>query len=561
MPKPPRKLREAPSDQPMSTPVTGITKSDDRIKVFLRVRPLLPSENGINYSLNGKTITVMAQTNSSAFWMDKSYSFREILDPSCTQEHVFETVVEPLLDDFMKGHDVLVFCYGSTNAGKTYTVCGSKENPGLLKRALDKVVSMCSEHKGAVLHASFIEIYNERIFDLLHIEKDTSLKIGIDKDGDTLVKNATELPITCMEDAAAAVQQGEAGRHKGFTELNCDSSRSHTIFRVKLTVKKKSCWLSIVDLAGCERLSSINSTVGSFKEACNINKSMLVLGKCIRMLKDRQHRKQPIPYRESKLTHLFKNFFEPVCRPSKAAMIINVSPSMVQFDDTIFALQFAAEASQSAIRQITKPEESLFRIEDEDSGDIEIATAKQNDDELEQKIRDKVRKEMEEWLVKREAQHKIEMEMRRAVNMSSFLALISRKPDDNSQYLREIEELENELKSLNDQNEQLAAGTRSITEEINKVQTQLSDECEKNMQTIATVTETSKMVEKLREQNHATREQIEAETEKNDEYPDDPVSVREIELELAYPVALKPPQKCSKPTGQLFHPLGHITIP
>jgi hypothetical protein len=342
----------------------------DRIKVFLRMRPLLTGERLIDFSIADHEITVhppKAAPSTSSFCIDKRFSFRNIFDHNVTQAEVFETVAAPLLDEFLRGSDVLIFCYGSTNAGKTYTISGNKQSPGILKRSLETIVEQKSANQS--LRVSFFEIYNEIIYDLLDFSKQKEpRRLGVNNEGETEVKNLIEIEISSLAEATAAFERGEMGRHRGFTEFNPDSSRSHTICRIRLTNRRKHCCLSIVDLAGCERLSIMNSTKGSFKEACNINKSMLVLGKCIRQLKEQgaSGKKTPMSYRESKLTHLFKSFFEPVNRPAQAAIVINVSPSYVQLEDTIFALQFAAEASQCVIRQTVVVQEEEEEEEPED---------------------------------------------------------------------------------------------------------------------------------------------------------------------------------------------------
>ncbi|OHT01775.1 Kinesin motor domain containing protein [Tritrichomonas foetus] len=379
--------------------------NEDRIKVYLRMRPLLQAEESIDYKIQNDTISIRPPSiSASSFCMDKSFSFRQIFDESSSQDDIFDTVAHPLLPDFIKGNDVLIFCYGSTNAGKTFTVSGSQDNPGLLQRSLNYIVSKIHEqheNHSMQLYASFFEIYNERIFDLLDIKKNTvaTLKLGFNKYGETQVKGATEILVSNFDDVKSVIAKAEAGRHRGCTELNCDSSRSHTIFQLKLKKKNFSSIFSVVDLAGSERLSTMNSTIGSFKEACNINKSMLVLGKCIRKLKEQSfsngNKINQIPYRESKLTHLFKSFFEPVCRPSKAAMVINISPAIVQADDTIFSLQFAAEASQCSIRQVERPAQVIDDESDADS--IEV---------IEARIEARIREEMEAFLEKKENEYK-----------------------------------------------------------------------------------------------------------------------------------------------------------
>ncbi|KAH0793928.1 Kinesin motor domain containing protein [Histomonas meleagridis] len=370
------------------------------------------------------TIRPPSTPNSSYFCVDKSFSFREIMDGQTSQQECFEIVALPLLTDFLRGCDVLIFCYGNTNAGKTYTVSGTTENPGILRRSMDfivpRIISSKSKHK-ANLYASFVEVYNERINDLLN-PNNQNLKLGINYQSDVEIKGVTELPVNTMDDITTFIQKGENVRHFGFTELNNKSSRSHSIFRLKLVYKKRISWLSIVDLAGSERLSVINSTVTSFKEACNINKSMLSLGKCIRSLKEQslsKNKKNQIPYRESKLTHLFKTFFEPINRPSKAVMIINVSPALIQIEDTIFSLTFAAEASQCVIRQVSRPDGDI--LDSDDCDDILCNEEIETKQQIETRIKAELKKEMDAFILKKEEEFQKQMERMNATCQGIFL--------------------------------------------------------------------------------------------------------------------------------------------
>ena len=567
---------------PMSTPAGGASLDyDDRIRVYLRMRPLLPTERGIGFHIDSKTITInppsMSNTNSSSFLSDKSFSFRDILDETASQQQVFDTVAAPLLGNFMKGEDVLIFCYGPTNAGKTYTVTGPNDNPGILKRSLDTVVSrMLGTSQGSVeLYGSYIEVYNEKIYDLLNL-KEEGLRLGVTTQGDVLVRKAVEIQITSMDDVDEILEKGEAGRHKGCTEFNCDSSRSHTIFRLKLQVKSKTCWLSIVDLGGCERLATTDSSSDTFKEACNINKSMLVLGKCIRMLKDRHgSRRSAMPFRESKLTHIFKSFFEPVSRPSRAVMIVNASPSMAQIDDTIFALQLGAEASQCAIRHTPKPEEERESTETpsgaESLGIVIPGTVAETSEELMTKIRKKVNAEADVWMKKREEQHQRELELLSATRQSPFLNLaMSRKtPKVDPALAAEVERLEAELARLEKENKELEDKNELMKSDISDLRKKLS---EKQLATedLASANRTLKRkIRSIKKQNASLKETLESEQR---EFESMEPPTREVamtlppkEKELAYPAALETIEALTiidQPvSGQAYQPPGRISIP
>ncbi|KAH0793230.1 Kinesin motor domain containing protein [Histomonas meleagridis] len=460
------------------------------------MRPLLPGEKAMDFQIEDQTITIRPSRGSSYFCVDKSYSFRKILDKDTSQASVFEDIALPLLSDFFEGNDVLIFCYGCTNAGKTFTITGTNEKPGLIQRTMNFIVPQIissSEKQKPKLTSSYIEIYNEKIYDLLSTAKNPeTLKLMNDKDGDIIIKSAIEFPIESLEDVSALLEKGENGRHRGVTDFNCDSSRSHTIFRLKLTWQKQVSFLSIIDLAGCERISVVNSASGSFKEACNINKSMLSLGKCIRLLKEAGTKRTPVPYRESKLTYLFKTFFEPTKRPAKAAMIVNVSPSITQIEDTIFALQFAAEASQCAVRQVSRPETDIVHTEPKKvpvKKEIEIV---ETEEEIENRLRSELKKEMEQYIMEKEEQYKRQMETFNSICQSIFLSrfesssfmdnsipleeLYNKKISEKKEYLTKIQKIhldsEEEEKKLMDELEKAKEELYKIRQENEKILTE-----------------------------------------------------------------------------------------
>lgn len=448
---------------------------NDRIKVFLRIRPLIKNEVSVDFKIEDQKITIFTPTkqNTSYFCVDKSFTFRKIMEPSTTQQEVFEIVAQPLLDTFINGQDVLMFCYGITNAGKTYTVSGTPDNPGILKRSMDfifpKIMTPRYKYKPK-LEVSFVEIYNERIHDLLD-SNNQNLKLCINTKGDVEVKGCSEVPVNSTDDITYIVKKGEEKRHSGTTELNSRSSRSHSVFRLKLTWKERVSWLSIVDLAGSERLSVIKSTNTSFKEACNINKSMLTLGKCIRMIRKQgssDKKKQQIPFRESKLTYLFKNFFEPVNRPSKAVMIINFSPSMSQIEDNLFALQFAAEASQCVIRQVSRPNGELVKNPYENINEIETK------EDIEAKIKEKLKREMDEFILQKEEQYNKQIKKMNVMCQKIYLNSLETSLNGGNQqiiqnYFLQLQKLDKEIENLQKENELIKNKNRATEIELNNI--------------------------------------------------------------------------------------------
>ncbi|KAH0787924.1 Kinesin motor domain containing protein [Histomonas meleagridis] len=200
------------------------------------------------------------------------------------------------------------------------------------------------------MKVSCIEIFNEKLYDLFDLTyksqkqaktQKTSLNLSRDNNGKTIVENAQEYEINEESEIDHILEIVNAERHMAETLSNKRSSRSHVIFRITLerSFGNPIC-ISIVDLAGCERTKALENS--RIKESVNINKSMMVLGRCIRSLASH---KQAVPYRESLITRLFKDFFESPGKCAIAAVLVNVTPSIEQFEDTSFSLSFAVDAS------------------------------------------------------------------------------------------------------------------------------------------------------------------------------------------------------------------------
>jgi hypothetical protein len=351
---------------------------------------------------------------------ERSFTFTQILEETATQSDVFEQVAMPLLKRVMHGVDALLFAYGATSAGKTHTVSGNTANPGLLPRILSVLLQMpAAPRQERRILGSCVEVYNERLIDLFGDSKQ-ALRIGRDHFGLTTVKGLTEFEIGSEADVAKTLKDVESARRQCSTRFNAASSRSHCVFMLKLvmippdTSQVRCNRLSIVDLAGSERVSPSDTRSQAVTEACNINKSMLVLGRCIREIrKAAAGEAAQVPFRESKLTEMFRDFFEPGGRRTMASIIINISPSKVQFDDTLFSLQFAAEAIECTVRG-------------DSDDDFEIATINLDDDrelafaQREAKLRQEIYGEMTERYRQMQDNYRIQIEQARLQSAPTY---------------------------------------------------------------------------------------------------------------------------------------------
>lgn len=246
-----------------------------------------------------------------------------------------------------------VFVYGATGAGKTYTMLGSENSPGLtfltMRDLFEKIQSQQDIRKFDV-GVSYLEVYNEQVMNLL--TKTGPLKLREDSNG-VVVSGLVLKPIYSADELLHMLRLGNSNRTQHPTDSNAESSRSHAIFQVHIRITdhktgaKRSVKLSMIDLAGSERAASTKGLGMRFKEGASINKSLLALGNCINKLADGL---KHIPYRDSNLTRILKDSLGGNCR---TLMVANVSMSSLTYEDTYNTLKYASRAKKirSVLRQ------------------------------------------------------------------------------------------------------------------------------------------------------------------------------------------------------------------
>jgi hypothetical protein len=254
-----------------------------------------------------------------------------------------------------RGKSGLIFTYGMTCAGKTFTVIGSPTNPGVLPKSLNYLYT-CLENQKAELSefkvlCNYVEIYNEEVFDLLYNEpknKNFKKKLQVKmKDTKFFLPEVTYNPLNSIEDFNGALVRGIAKKTHATTNLNQNSSRSHTIFKIILKAENNEdeISLSIVDLAGSERANRTDTQGKELLEACKINGSLSVLGKCLEAMRYNSifTTKKVVPFRESKLTMLFQEYFQ---GDQNIIMITNINPRKEDFEETLRALNYSCIAKE-----------------------------------------------------------------------------------------------------------------------------------------------------------------------------------------------------------------------
>ncbi|XP_032406731.1 kinesin-like protein KIF20A [Xiphophorus hellerii] len=412
------------------------------MQIYLRVRPFSKEELSGNEDQDcvviddGQTVTLNAPKGSATMKSSEKgvglsihkFSFSKVFGPQTTQGELFEDTVRSQVFDFLAGENTLIFSYGVTNAGKTFTIQGTPKDPGILPRVLDAVFSYIGglQYEGMdlkpylmngaqfldadqvkqertakmtvlasikddcdhqrlgsssepsissditlsslsssnnltetsgdqfALWVAFFEIYNECVYDLLQpsqSKKRSSLRVCDDGAGNAYVKDLKWINIQNLSEANKLLQFGNRNRSAATTKMNQSSSRSHSIFTMKLlkidgrTVERISEF-SLCDLAGLERCNKAKTFGERLKEAGNINNSLLILGKCISSLRSGQAdgaKVAYVPFRESKLTKLFQAFF---CGKGRATMIVNINQCASTYDDTLHVMKFSAIAKQ-----------------------------------------------------------------------------------------------------------------------------------------------------------------------------------------------------------------------
>ena len=360
--------------------IDDLKKGSYNILVVVRCRPLNILESQISsYEtiriMDNKMVVLMdpiEYNGPNSVFKNRSrevtYAFDFAFDKYSTQKEIYDHSTKFLLDGVVNGYNATVFAYGATGAGKTYTMTGTDNNPGIMPLTLSELFNKVNSYtdREYKLTMSYLEIYNENIRDLLKFANpnysnnnnlnntnDEYLDLREDPNKGIIVSNITELNVTSCKDILNILKRGNRNRTQEATGANETSSRSHAVLQVSIEYKEKTTGidveikfskLSLIDLAGSERASATQNRGIRLIEGANINRSLLTLGNCINALCDAAAKgiKKPyVPYRDSKLTRLLK---DSLGGNARTIMIANISPSINTFDDTNNTLKYANRA-------------------------------------------------------------------------------------------------------------------------------------------------------------------------------------------------------------------------
>ncbi|VDL77237.1 unnamed protein product [Nippostrongylus brasiliensis] len=368
-----------------------MTAVDDceKVKVAVRVRPFNKRELDLNTKTvvrmcNGQTILdhvsdEVTETcpkfpffskQPKTFAFDHSFYSTDANDPNfASQEEVFNSLGSGVLENAFSGYNACIFAYGQTGSGKSYSMMGTSEQPGIIPRLCNEVFRRIQETTCESLQykveVSYMEIYNERVRDLLDPKKRAQfyyflsnkhhLKVREHKILGPMVDGLSVLAVNSFEQIASLIEEGNKSRTVAATNMNAESSRSHAVFNITLTqilkdVEKnftgeKVAKISLVDLAGSERAGKTGAMGKRLEEGGNINKSLTTLGMVISALAERSNGKKEkfIPYRDSVLTWLLK---DNLGGNSRTVMIATISPAADNYEETLSTLRYADRAKR-----------------------------------------------------------------------------------------------------------------------------------------------------------------------------------------------------------------------
>ncbi|XP_073073930.1 kinesin-like protein KIF1A isoform X23 [Manis javanica] len=348
------------------------------VKVAVRVRPFnsreMSRDSKCIIQMSGSTTTIVnpKQPKETPKSFSFDYSYWSHTSPEdinyASQKQVYRDIGEEMLQHAFEGYNVCIFAYGQTGAGKSYTMMGKQEKdqqgiiPQLCEDLFSRINDTTNDNMSYSVEVSYMEIYCERVRDLLNPKNKGNLRVREHPLLGPYVEDLSKLAVTSYNDIQDLMDSGNKARTVAATNMNETSSRSHAVFNIIFTQKRhdaetditteKVSKISLVDLAGSERADSTGAKGTRLKEGANINKSLTTLGKVISALaemdsgpnKNKKKKKTDfIPYRDSVLTWLLR---ENLGGNSRTAMVAALSPADINYDETLSTLRYADRAKQ-----------------------------------------------------------------------------------------------------------------------------------------------------------------------------------------------------------------------
>ncbi|KAG3111706.1 Kinesin-II subunit [Phytophthora idaei] len=339
-----------------------MSSKSESVRVCVRIRPLSTKEvqDGRTYIVHASPaqgVISLSNPEADAREPPKNFTFDAAIPPESSQQDVYAQAATDIVESVVNGFNGTIFAYGQTGAGKSHTMEGYSEPPeakGIIPNSFSHIfdrIAAESDNKQFMVYASYLEIYNEEIRDLLAPDPKNRLELKETVDAGVFVKDLTSRQVAAAAEIDAVMQQGKKNRSVGATLMNQTSSRSHSMFTITVEALSTApseandtphiCVgkLNLVDLAGSERQAKTGATGDRMKEATKINLSLSALGNVISALVD--GKSQHIPYRDSKLTRLLQ---DSLGGNAKTVMIANCGPADYNYNETLSTLRYANRA-------------------------------------------------------------------------------------------------------------------------------------------------------------------------------------------------------------------------
>jgi len=350
-------------------------KKAECVKVVIRCRPLNQKEVSGNHEsivkMDVKLGQISIRNPKNKSEPPRQFTFDSIYDWNSTQSDIFEETFQTLLDSVLSGFNGTIFAYGQTGTGKTFTMEGkrsSAELRGAIPRSFEHIYKHIARttDQQFLVRASYLEIYQEQIRDLLSKDQNKRLELRERPDTGVYVKDLLSFVTKSVKEIEHVMNVGNQNRSVGATNMNEHSSRSHAIFVITVECSEDGLdgknhirvgKLNLVDLAGSERQAKSGASGERLKEATKINLSLSALGNVISALVGGTGH---IPYRDSKLTRLLE---DSLGGNAKTVMVANIGPASYNFDETLTTLRYANRAKniQNKPRINEDPKDALLR--------------------------------------------------------------------------------------------------------------------------------------------------------------------------------------------------------
>ncbi|XP_078411275.1 kinesin-like protein KIF3B isoform X2 [Cetorhinus maximus] len=469
-------------------------KSSESVKVVVRCRPMNEKEIAGGYGrivdIDAKLGQILVKNpKGGPSELPKTFTFDAVYDYNSKQVELYDETFRPLVESVLLGFNGTIFAYGQTGTGKTYTMEGLRTDPerrGVIPNSFEHIFTHISrsQNQQYLVRASYLEIYQEEIKDLLAKDQTKRLELKERPDTGVYVKDLSSFVTKNVKEIEHVMNVGNQNRSVGATNMNEHSSRSHAIFVITVECSEigldgenhiRVGKLNLVDLAGSERQAKTGAQGERLKEATKINLSLSALGNVISALVD--GKSTHIPYRDSKLTRLLQ---DSLGGNAKTVMVANIGPASYNCEETLTTLRYANRAKniKNKPRVNEDPKDALLREFQEEIARLKAQLAKrgvgkrkkknrrrqgvEGEDEIEEDDGDGeedegIKNEPEYW---REQQEKLEREKKAILDDHSLVA------DEKQKLLREKEKKMGDVRREREASETLATKIKAMESKL-----------------------------------------------------------------------------------------------